>query len=905
MAAATAATSRADAQAPWAMPEEKLAASLATDTDAGLDSDEAQRRLQQYGENGLPAAPPVPAWRRLLGQFNSALIYVLLASGTASLLLGHLADSAVIFAVVLVNALIGFFQEGKAENALRAILSLTETHCLVIRNGQTLSLDSRQLVPGDIVLLQPGDRVPADMRLFYQKNLHCDEALLTGESQPSGKSTEPVAMAAALAERKNMAFMGAIVTAGNGKGLVTATGQQTEIGAISKLVRAVEIPRTPLQQQLKRFARQLTLAILAGTCFTIVLGGYFHDYALATLLQGAIAIAVAAIPEGLPAIVTITLAIGVQRMANNHALVRRLPAVEVLGSVDVICSDKTGTLTANAMTARALVTAGKYWRVSGEAYSPEGCIEAENGDDKAEGDVAVQKAALTALLCNDARVELDEKQQWYAIGDPTEAALHVLALKAGASGCSPRLDHLPFEAERRYMATLHDDSGSQWIAIKGAPDRLLDFCTHQLQGDGSQVPIDKDYWHTQLAYLAGRGMRVMALACKPHQGSSLSHSDIEQGLVMLALAGMTDPPRKEAIKAIADCHSAGIRVKMITGDNPVTATAIARELGLAHDKALTGKDIDAMDDAQLATAAETVDVFARTSPENKLQLVRALQQKNHVVAMTGDGVNDAPALRRANIGVAMGRKGTDAAREACDFVLTDDNFATISNAVAEGRTIYDNIVKSILFIMPTSMTEAGVIVMAILLGITLPITAVQVLWVNMATAITLTLALAFIRAEHNIMQKPPRPTGQGLITALLLRRLLLVGCYGVAVIFALFNYYLEHVSLVYARTVAVNTLVMLEIFYLFNCRFLHHLIFNRRFLQGLAPFILASLAVVILQIAFTYWPASQAVFGTTGLRLVDWGVIIVAASVILWLVEAEKALSLMWQSKRARRCNTV
>ncbi|HEY9033852.1 MAG TPA: HAD-IC family P-type ATPase [Pseudomonadales bacterium] len=882
----------------WQLDAADTVSQLDSNAYSGLGHEQAEQRLASFGANDLPPAPPVPAWRRLLRQFHNTLIYVLLASAVISLLLDHLVDSAVIFAVVLVNALIGFIQEGKAENALRAILSLSETRCTVLRNGKTARIDSKALVPGDIVLLEAGDRVPADLRLLESKNLHCDESLLTGESQAVTKNIGALPADTLLAERKNMAYMGSMITAGTARGIVSATGRNTEIGAISDLVREVNIPATPLQLQLHTFGRQLTAMILLVTAGTMVLGITVHNYSLAEMFRGAIAIAVAAIPEGLPAIVTITLAIGVQRMADKHALVRRLPAVEVLGSVDVICSDKTGTLTANAMTARRLILAGGQYRVEGDAYNPQGNL-IEDGANNQPG--ALRKAARVALLCNNARVEADERQQWQAIGDPTEAALHVLALKAGLSDGDlvARLDSLPFETERRYMATLHAETGtdSQWIAVKGAPDRLLDFCRYQMGENGIET-IDLAYWQQQLTVLAAQGMRVMALAQKPHDGGPLAHNHIENDLIMLALVGISDPPRQEAIAAIRDCHSAGIRVKMITGDNPVTATAIGRELGLNAEAVLTGRDIDVMDDAALADAAEQVDIFARTSPENKLQLVRALQKNGHVVAMTGDGVNDAPALRRANIGVAMGQKGTDAARAASDFVLTDDNFATISRAVAEGRTVYDNIVKAILFIMPTSMTEAGVIMMAILLGTTLPITAVQVLWVNMATAITLTLALAFIRAEPEIMQRPPRPAAQGLITPLLLRRLLLVGSCGVFIIFLLFDHYLEKHSLDYARTVAVNTLVMIEMLYLFNCRFLHHSIFSRRFFDGLQPFVMAVVMVLLLQLLFTYWGPSQQVFGTTAISPADWGVIILAASVILWAVEIEK-LVVHWLQCRA------
>lgn len=858
----------------------------------GLAGSEVPRRLEKYGPNFLPGAPPVPAWLRFLRQFHNLLIYVLIASAIISLLLQHLIDSAVIFAVVVINALIGFIQEGKAESALRNILSMTKTHCRVLRDGDVHEIDSAELVPGDIVSLQAGDKVPADLRLISVKDFQSDEALLTGESQAVTKHTDVLSADCVLAERKNMAYMGAMVTAGTARGVVVATARSTEIGAISDLVKNVELPLTPLQKQLNTFAKQLTITILAIAVLTMGFGILVYNYSFAEMFQGAIAIAVASIPEGLPAIVTITLAIGVQRMAHKHALVRRLPAVEVLGAVDVICSDKTGTLTANAMTARAICTADSSYTVTGEAYCPQGEFQTEkNGDPQQDEILAL--ASRIALLCNDSAVR-EKEGDWIAIGDPTEAALQVMAMKYGLDTETgeqqwPRLDALPFETENRYMATLHpDDEFGKLIAIKGAPDRLLDHCSHQMTTQGPKA-VDTEYWHEQLTSLAKRGMRVLALACKSHNADSMSHDDVASDLTMLALVGIADPPRKEAIDSIRECHEAGIRVKMITGDNPMTAAAIGRELGLDTTEVLTGRDIDTLEGDELADAVERVDIFARTSPANKLQLVRALQQRRHVVAMTGDGVNDAPALRRSDIGVAMGKKGTDAAKEASDFVLTDDNFTTIARAVAEGRTVYDNILKSINFILPTNLAQAGVIIMAIFLGYTLPITAVQILWVNMVTAITLALAFAFSHAEPGIMQRPPRPAGQGLITIALLRRLLLVGGCSVLIIFLLFDHYLSLHDLPYARTIAVNTLVWLEIFYLFNCRFLLHSIFHVRFLVGLLPFIIATLAVIGLQLVFTYLPFAQLVFDTVAISLVDWGVIILASSVILLIVEAEKA----------------
>jgi len=867
----------------------------------GLSNEQAKAQLDRWGENQLPVAPPTPAWLRWLLQFHNLFIYVLIASALVSVLMAHWVDAGVIAAVVLINATIGFLQEGKAERALQAIMSMSRSQCLVLRAGETLTLDSRELVPGDVIMLQAGDRVPADVRVFESKSLSCDEAMLTGESQASEKSVDSVAADSPIAEREGMAYMGTMVTYGSGKGLVTQTGRQTEIGAINEMVQGVSLTETPLQRQLRHFAGQLTVIILLITALTMALGYWLHGSSLAELFQGAIGIAVAAIPEGLPAIVTITLALGVERMAGKRALVRRLPAVEVLGSVDIICSDKTGTLTANAMTARSLSTASNRYSVSGEGYAPHGDIRRSAEDDtgnNTEEDAQLSAACRIALLCNDANIT-EEDGEWQMHGDPTEGALLVLARKheelaEKRQNHWPRIDSIPFETEKRYMATLHDaDDEERELAIKGAPDRLLDLCDQQLGPDGPE-PLNRDYWQQENDQLAERGMRVLALARKPLPAdqSEVDHEHMESGLIMVAMVGISDPPRPEAIDAIRDCHEAGIRVLMITGDNPVTAGAIGRELGLSDKRIITGAELDKMSDAERTEAVEEADIFARTSPANKLQLVEALQQKNHTVAMTGDGVNDSPALRSSDIGVAMGMKGTDAAKEASDFVLTDDNFATIAKAVAEGRTVYDNIVKAIAFILPTNLAQASVIVLAILFGWVLPISPVQILWVNMVTAVTLALAFAFEQSEGNIMQRPPRPRHQGLITGMLLYRVLVVGALGAATVFVLFNRELrltDDVEL--ARSVAVNALVLFEIFYLLSARSFSDSIWQPRYWQGIRPSFIAIALVLVFQLGFTYLPISQTIFEVAPLGVDHWLLMLVVTSPILLLVEIEKVFT--------------
>lgn len=853
----------------------------------GLNAAEVAQRRVLHGENALPEKKPVPAWLRFLQQFHNVLIYVLLVSAVISFLLGHLVDAGVIIGVVLINSLVGFIQEGRAHSALRAILAMASSQAMVLRGGVVHSIDARELVPGDVVILQAGDKVPADLRIFYQRDLRCDEATLTGESVAVNKQTDVLAHNTPLAARSNMAFMGTLVSYGSGRGVVTHTGQNTQIGTINRLTQQVTALATPLQRQLATLAMQITVLTLVVAGVSMGFGIFVGGQSVADMFQAAIGIAVAAIPEGLPALLTITLAIGVQRMARQRALVRRLPAVEVLGAVDVICSDKTGTLTANAMTVRSVYTAAGHLAVSGEGYAPVGVIAPH------QIPAVLQRAAQIALLCNDARLA-EQNGQWQLHGDGTEGALVSFAIKAGLNQSlrqqMPRMDELPFETERRYMASLHRIGADNLLLVKGAPEAIFAGCDAVMTESGTQPFVVAD-WQAAVAEMAARGERVLALACKTLPDGKAQHSDVAEGLTLVALLGMTDPSRAEVKEAISRCHGAGIRVVMITGDNPLTAAAIARELGLGDGRVLTGAELDGLTPAQLSQRIEDVHVFARTSPANKLQLVQALQAAGHVVAMTGDGVNDAPALRQADIGVAMGQKGTDAAKEAAAFVLTDDNFATIANAVGAGRTVYNNIVKGILFILPTSMAEAAVIVLAILLGMLLPITPAQILWVNMITAVTLGLALAFEQAEANTMARPPRRPGSGILNLHFMLRLLLVTATGTAIVFALFVYASgSGHALEYARSMAVNALVMFEAFYLLCSRYLYASLWQRSFLQGIWPSALAITLVVVMQLAFTYLPLSQGIFQVQGLLWHDWLLVLAGAALIVPVMEAEKYL---------------
>lgn len=874
----------------------------------GLAQEEAQRRLTAYGPNRLRPPKRRSNWILFLAQFHNILIYVLLAAAGVTTLLDHWVDAGVIFGVVLVNALIGFIQEAKAERALEAIRDLLSPRATVLRDGRRISVPAEQLVPGDVVFVQSGDRVPADLRLFTIKNLRIDEAALTGESVPVEKGFAPVKESSIIGDRTSMAFSGTLVTYGQGGGVVVATGDRTELGRISILIAQAQTLTTRLLLKLAKFARLLTIAIGVLATITFIFGIVVRDYGVGDMFLAAVGLAVAAIPEGLPAILTITLALGVQRMAHRHAIIRRLPSVETLGSVTVICSDKTGTLTRNEMTVKTAATATDLFEVTGVGYNPQGTFTVSGSEFScyliSGTDIAcaaypdLTELARASILCNDASLQ-EVDGEWRVHGDPTEGALIVLGIKAGLDHAvelrqRPRIDIIPFESEYRFMATLHREQyDGATIYVKGAPEQVLEMCSHQRMV-GEDRALDRDYWQRRIQQIASRGQRLLAVAVRKidpgHE--QLRFEDVRDGLTLLGILGIIDPPRGDAISAIRQCRAAGIRVKMITGDHVLTARAIGVQMGIGDGTlAMTGEEIDSLDDEQLRRIAQEVDVFARVSPEHKLRLVQALQANGEVVAMTGDGVNDAPALKRADIGVAMGIKGTEAAKEAAEMVLSDDNFASIAHAVEEGRTIYDNIKKAILFILPTNAGEAGVIVAAIVLGEMLPITPVQILWVNMITAVTLALSLAFEPPEAGVMQRPPRDPNEEIISPLLLWRIAFVAVILVAGTFGLFLWeHLNGASIEVARTVAVNTLVMFEIFYLFNTRYPDQSILTREGLLGNSFVIAAIILVVGLQAAFTYIPPMQHLFGSAAIYPGTWGRIIMIATSVLVLVELEKYL---------------
>jgi len=864
----------------------------------GLDSARAADRLREYGPNLLKPVRRGGPLRRFLLQFHNVLIYVLLAAVTVTAGLGHLVDAGVILCVVLINAIIGFVQEGRAERALDAIRGMLSANAVVRRDGVTREIRAEDVVPGDIVLLASGDKVPADLRLIEVRTLKLDEAVLTGESEPVEKRVEPVAADASIGDRLSMAYSGTLVAYGQAAGVVVASGDSTELGRISALIASVEEISTPLTRKMSHFARRLTGAILAFAALTFVFGVWVRDYSAAEMFLAAVSLAVAAIPEGLPAILTITLAVGVQRMAARHAIIRRLPAVETLGAVTVICSDKTGTLTRNEMTVRHVVCSGREFEITGVGYAPHGGFRLGDTEIDPANHPDLLELLRAGLLCNDARLR-NHDGSWTLEGDPTEAALISLAMKGQFDAefetrAQPRVDVIPFESQHRFMASLHHDhAGHAFAYVKGAPERVIAMCMAQ-RVDGRDQPLDRPQWDAQIESLASHGERVLAIAARTFatEKRELRFDDVEAGLTLLGLVGIIDPPRDEAIAAVRSCREAGIRVKMITGDHLATARAIGLQLGIGDGAgAVTGRDIELLDDSALRRLVTGVDVFARASPEHKLRLVEALQANGDVVAMTGDGVNDAPALKRADVGVAMGVNGTEAAKEASEMVLADDNFASIEKAVEEGRTVYDNLKKAITFLLPINGGEAGALVVAILLGATLPITPVQILWVNMVSSVALALSLAFEPTEADVMRRAPRPVAEPIVSRFLLWRIALVSLLFVAGIFGMFELALMRGgSLEEARTVAVNTLVAMEVFYLFSVRYMRTPSFTLRGVRG-TPAVLVAVGIVFgLQLLFTYAPFMSVFFGTEPLSLAQGLEAFAVGVVVLVVLEVEKWL---------------
>ena len=875
---------------------------LGTSEQVGLTASQVSERLLQHGPNEMTARSGTPAWKKFLMQFHQVLVYVLIVASIKSAWLGEWVDATVIFAVVLINAIVGYLQEAKAERSIHALSKLLVTETNVRRDGRKQRIPSSQLVPGDLVLLQSGDRVPADLRLVTVRSLQCDEAALTGESVPAEKSSQVLPEATGLGDRRNIAFAGTMVTYGQAEGVVVAT----------LIAEAVDL-MTPLTKKIHQFSQVLVYLILALAAGTFLIG-WLRGNPADEMFMAAIALAVGAIPEGLPAAVTITLAIGVSRMATRQAIIRKLPAVETLGSTTVVCSDKTGTLTENQMTVREVYAGGVWYEVTGNGYASEGEIRRDGGRVEMREHPALLATLKAGVLCNDTLLVPDESGRVRVHGDPTEAALIVSGHKAGLESASmdelaPRLDVIPFESQHMFMATLHGGE-SRVIYKKGALDRLLERCDRSLDAAGREVPLDQEEIRRAGDRMAAQGLRVLAFVQRvvAEDRMSLDANDVSKGLTFLGLQGMIDPPRSEATRAVAKCQSAGIAVKMITGDHAVTASAIATQLGLKGAmnetgslKAVSGRELETISDADLPKVVEETAVFARIAPEQKLRLVKALQSQGHVVAMTGDGVNDAPALKQADIGVAMGITGTEVAKGAASMVLLDDNFASIEAAVEEGRNVFDNLVKFIVWTLPTNGGEGLLLLTAIVFGMPLPILPVHLLWINMTTAILLGLMLVFEPREPGIMDRPPRDPKQPLLTRPLVMRTGLVSLLMLLTGYGLFIWEqrAHGASIEEARTIVVNLIVVAEAFYLLNCRSLIHPFLGMKWFNN-AWIWIGMGAMFLVQGCFNYLPWMNRLFHTAPVRAETWLHVGIAGLVVFVIVELEKTMRLRSAQREGR-----
>lgn len=864
----------------------EVAQKLNSNPEQGLTSGEVKKRLEQFGKNELTAKPSKPAWLRFLSQFNQALLYILLIAGIIKALLGSWTNAAVIWGVTLINAIIGFIQESKAEGAIAALAKAVTTEATVIRDGQKSRIPSQEIVPGDVIFLSSGDKVPGDLRLINTRNLQVDESALTGESVPVEKLTTPVNSDTPLAERVNMAYAGSFVTFGQGSGIVVATGTSTEMGQISQSMENVTSLSTPLTRKFEKFSQTLLYVILALASLTFTVG-WGQGRTWVEMFEASVALAVSAIPEGLPAVVTVTMAIGVNRMASRNAIIRKLPAVETLGGATVICSDKTGTLTENQMTVQAIYAGNQQFQVSGTGYNPEGEILFEQQSVDLDNFPSLQACLIAGLLCTDSRLE-QKDGNWTVIGDPTEGALIAAGNKSGLNKSKlvksfSRIDGIPFESQFQYMATLHNSHqiAQRTIYVKGSVEAITSRCQQVLNADGKLEPINHELVGEQVEAMAEQGLRVLALAQKAvanHQ-NSVDHEDIATDLIFLGLQGMIDPPRPEAIAAVRACQSAGIQVKMITGDHITTAKAIAERIGLGQDGkvlAFEGKQLADMNDEQLKQVVEDSVVFARVAPAQKLRLVEALQSKGEIVAMTGDGVNDAPALRQADIGVAMGGTGTDVAREAADMLLTDDNFASIEAAVEEGRTVYQNLQKAIAFILPVNGGESMTILISALFARELPILSLQVLWLNMVNSVTMTVPLAFEPKSDRIMQQKPRNPREPLLSGSLLKRIVAVSIFNWILIFGMFEWVRQTTGdITLARTMAIQALVAGRIVYLLSIsqlgnEFLRKITGKTAKISDFPAIAIGILGTVALQVVFSQWSLMNTLFATAPLNLNQW-----------------------------------
>ncbi|MEG5551837.1 cation-transporting P-type ATPase [Enterobacter wuhouensis] len=870
----------------------------------GLSSAEASARLQQYGDNALPQKAGKPAWLRFLAHFNDVLIYVLLVAALLKLIMGHWIDMFVILGVAVINALIGHIQESNAEKSLQSIRNMLSSEAVVVRQGSHETVATTALVPGDIVVIRAGDRIPADLRVIEAHNLRVEEAILTGESTVVEKNSDALSGELPLGDRYNLLYSGTTVSSGGGKGVVVATGGETELGHINQMMSDIEKHRTPLMVQMDKLGKTIFITILIMMVALFVFSLIFRDMPVSELVLSLISLAVAAVPEGLPAIISIILSLGVQAMARRKAIIRKLPTVETLGAMTVICSDKTGTLTMNEMTVKAVITADTTYRVEGDSYEPVGNIHPI--DDPTPVTVApgsvLERYLRTIDLCNDSQLMKDDRGLWKITGGPTEGALKVLAAKISLPPRDVEMrGKIPFDSQYKYMSTLYRLGDEEVILITGAPDVLFRLCQHQ-QTDAGLQPFDQPYWEGKIEEYAREGLRMVAAAWKPAGDGQreLDHPDLQDGAIMLGIAGMMDPPRPEAIAAIADCLQAGIRVKMITGDHPQTAMSIGQMLGIGNAaSAITGRELEVMDDHQLSDAAQKYDIFARTSPEDKFRLVQALQSKQEVVGMTGDGVNDAPALKRADVGIAMGIKGTEVTKEAADMVLTDDNFATIASAVHEGRRVYDNLKKTILFIIPSNIAQALLIIIALLAGNLIPLTPVLILWMNMATSATLSFGLAFEAGEKDIMNRPPRKANLHVMDGFAIWRVAFVGLM-IAISAFILEAWLQPrgYSPEFIRTVLLQTLVTAQWFYMLNCRVTDGFSLNKGLLANKGIWIVSGV-LLALQLLIIYAPFMQMLFGTEALPFRYWIITFLIGFAMFLIVEVEKPLTRRWRKTAA------
>ncbi len=884
--------------------DEKVIVFLDTSTKTGLDQEEIDNRKRIFGVNAPTIKKKQSALVRFFLQFHQALVYILLAAIGVKLYLDDTVAAGVIFGVVFLNAVIGFVQESKALNALAALTQSLKTEAWVLRSGGKQRIDAKDLVPGDIVLLQSGDKVPADLRLIESRELQVDESALTGESVPVSKIVSVLPIDTVLADRTNILYSSTLVTYGTGKGVVVETGDSTQIGLISKLISGAEVLETPLTRKIAKFSHILLFVILGMATITFFVGLSYGE-SWESLFMACVSLSVAMIPEGLPAVMTITLAIGVSRMAKRNAIIRHLPAVETLGSTTVICSDKTGTLTRNEMTVQKIWTGKTVFDIQGVGYAPEGIFTQNDEPVEVNTHAVLFECLKAGVLCNNT-VLRRKGREWGIEGDPTEGALLVAAAKAGIDSDEllkqmPRLDTIPFESQHQYMATLHSIPASEnkVVYLKGSVESVLLRCNKLLTANGLAA-MDTAEINAQVESLAGQGLRVLAFArlSVSAETEHIHHGTVAKDMEFIGLQAMIDPPREEVIQAVKVCHKAGIKVKMITGDHALTAAAIAEKIGLykvssgraQQTKVRTGRDLQQMDDENLVQEVAGKAVFARVSPEQKLRLVSALQRNGDVTAMTGDGVNDAPALRKADIGIAMGIAGTEVAKEAADMVLTDDNFATIEAAVEEGRGVLDNLIKFISFILATNLGEGLVIMVAVLMGEILPVLPVQALWINMTAALFLGLTLAFEPREPGLMANHPRSASAPILNGELVFRIFLVGAMLLAGSFGLFEWALRNgASEEQARTIAVNVFAVGESFYLLNCRSLRLSMFSLGLFSNI--WIWAGIfSMILASLAFTYLPIMNQLFHTAPISLKDWLHIIAVGFTIHFVIAFDKKM---------------